>query len=71
MLNNPANPVALERDFAALLDRCDAAKAAGANRVVPNSKLAEDLPALARRYVTSGTTVSASGDEDEDQDTAE
>ena len=49
----------------------DAAKAAGANRVVPNSKLAEDLPALARRYVTSGTTVSASGDEDEDQDTAE
>ena len=28
----------------------DAAKAAGADRVVPNSKLAEDLPDLVRRY---------------------
>lgn len=28
----------------------DAAKAAGADRVVANSKLAEDLPALAERY---------------------
>ena len=28
----------------------DAAKGAGADRVVPNSKLAEDLPALVERY---------------------
>lgn len=28
----------------------DAAKAAGADRVVPNSKLTDDLPALAERY---------------------
>jgi CheY-like chemotaxis protein len=41
----------------------DAAKAAGADRVVPNSKLAEDLPALAARYATPGYAPS-DGDED-------
>lgn len=42
--------------FGSHLDQAarDAAKAAGADRVVANSKLAEDLPELARRYATKG-----------------
>ena len=57
--------------FGSHLDRAarDAAKAAGADRVVPNSKLAEDLPALAARYATPGYVLA--GDDEEDVDEAE
>jgi CheY-like chemotaxis protein len=54
--------------FGSHLDQAsrDAAKAAGADRVVPNSKLAEDLPALARRYANQGEGGQAvAGDEEE------
>ena len=56
--------------FGSHLDRAarDAAKAAGADRVVPNSKLAEDLPALAARYVTPG--YASVGDDEDDADEA-
>jgi CheY-like chemotaxis protein len=46
----------------------DAAKAAGADRVVPNSKLAEGLPALAARYANPG--YAPTGDEDGADDEA-
>jgi len=44
--------------FGAHLDRAarDAAKAAGADRVVANSKLHDDLPALVERYARHGAT---------------
>jgi CheY-like chemotaxis protein len=49
---NPATRAIPILAFGSHLDHAarDAAKAAGADRVVPNSKLAEDLPTLVRRY---------------------
>jgi CheY-like chemotaxis protein len=42
----------------------DAAKAAGADRVVPNSKLVADLPALVERYVRGQASVTADTEEE-------
>jgi CheY-like chemotaxis protein len=68
---NPASKAIPVLAFGSHLDHAarDAAKAAGADRVVPNSKLAEDLPALAARYATPGYTPT--GDEDDDVDETE
>jgi CheY-like chemotaxis protein len=62
---NPASKAIPILAFGSHLDHAarDAAKAAGADRVVPNSKLAEDLPALAARYATPGGAPT--GDEDD------
>jgi CheY-like chemotaxis protein len=69
---NPATQAIPILAFGSHLDHAarDAAKAAGADRVVPNSKLAEDLPALARRYTSPGNAIS-SPDADEDEDDTE
>ncbi len=68
---NPATQAIPILAFGSHLDHAarDAAKAAGADRVVPNSKLAEDLPALARRYATLGTAPTH--DDEADDDTEE
>lgn len=42
----------------------DAAKAAGANRVVANSKLAADLPALVARYAAAAGAAGADIEDD-------
>jgi CheY-like chemotaxis protein len=65
---NPATRAIPILAFGSHLDHAarDAAKAAGADRVVPNSKLAEDLPALARRYATPGSATASEDDADDD-----
>jgi CheY-like chemotaxis protein len=67
---NPATQAIPILAFGSHLDHAarDAAKAAGADRVVPNSKLAEDLPALARRYATPGAALSPDSDDEDDED---
>jgi CheY-like chemotaxis protein len=64
---NPATRAIPILAFGSHLDHAarDAAKAAGADRVVPNSKLAADLPALARRYTTPGPAAPDLGEDDE------
>lgn len=44
----------------------NAAKAAGADRIVPNSKLAADLPTLVARYTTPGGATQPTADDDEE-----
>lgn len=49
------------------LDAQQAARRAGADRVISNSKLAKDLPAIVERLVNKGSVALADGPDDADE----